>query len=290
MVSMVDQSFTSMFPQGNDGTGLNQYPDPPHSAGSYDASNSDITSPMDMNTMYSMPSSMTFDQSLYAEASRYALGGQPSPSLYQEDGDLRMPSSGLSTASADSSAVGSPQSNPSRSGAAPEWNSQSMAVQPSIVSNDYISPDFGGYTTSGMEDSISFDFTQSKGFVGESQHVALSFSRSLLFFLFTPSSRGAGTCNFQFGLHQGLSGWLGAAKCCNCVGTLCCPSLTPHRPCHSCTLNEPLPDLEEVSARKIPPALSLFPMTVSPFHCARRCRLLLKTIVAVAVARYRRPI
>lgn len=118
--------------------------------------------------MYSMPTTMGFEQSLYTEASHYTLGNnQPSPSLYPEDGDMRMPSSSLSTASANSSAIGSPQSNPGRSGPATEWNAQSMGVQPSIVGNDYISPEYAGYATSGMEDSLTFDFAQAKGFVGE---------------------------------------------------------------------------------------------------------------------------
>lgn len=118
--------------------------------------------------MYSMPTTMGFEPSLYAEASHYTLGnGQPSPGLYPEDGDMRMPSSSLSTASANSSAIGSPQSNPARSAPAPEWNAQNMGLRPGIVGNDYISPEYAGYPASGMEDSLAFDFAQVKGFVGE---------------------------------------------------------------------------------------------------------------------------
>lgn len=167
MVSLADHPFTSMFSSGPE-PNFSRYPDPPHSAESYDTSANDNTSPMEMNGIYSMPTTMGFEQSLYAEAAHYTLGhSQPSPGLYPEDGDLRMPSSSLSTASANSSAIGSPQSNPARSAPVPEWNAQGMGVRPGIVGNDYISPEYAGYSGPGMEDSLAFDFAQAKGFVGE---------------------------------------------------------------------------------------------------------------------------
>ena len=173
-----------MFPPGPDGPSFSRYPEPPHSAGSYDGSNSnsnsssssngsDGTSPMELSSIYTMPTSMSMslEQSLYAEASGPTshYHSQPSPGLYPEDSDLRMPSSSLSTASANSSAIGSPQSNPGGRAAgssAPDWNAApGMGVQPGIVSNDYVSSaDYAGYA---MEDSLTFDFTQTKGFVGE---------------------------------------------------------------------------------------------------------------------------
>ncbi|KAL6863213.1 hypothetical protein ACO1O0_003457 [Amphichorda felina] len=168
MVSLADHPFTSMFSSGPE-PNFSRYPDPPHSAESYDTSANDNTSPMEMNGIYSMPTTMGFEQSLYAEAAHYTLGhSQPSPGLYPEDGDLRMPSSSLSTASANSSAIGSPQSNPARSAPVPEWNAQGMGVRPGIVGNDYISPEYAGYSGPGMEDSLAFDFAQAKGFVDPS--------------------------------------------------------------------------------------------------------------------------
>lgn len=155
MASLANQSF-SMFPSQND-DGFSRYPEPPHSA---------TTSPMDMSSMYSMPTSMAFEPSLYAETSHYTLGnGQTSPGMWPEEGDIRMPSSSLSTASATSSAIGSPQSNPGQSGPAQDWNHQGMGVHPSIVGNDF-SPEYG-YSYH-MEEQPTFDYAHAnKGFVGK---------------------------------------------------------------------------------------------------------------------------
>lgn len=132
-----------------------QYSEPPHSV----SSDSTTTSPMDM---YTMPTT-GFEHSLYAEAP-YNMNHNPtSPGLYTDEGELRMPSSSLSTASASSSAIGSPQSNPGRSAPGQEWNAQ---YQPSIVGNDYMSPEYAGYPIE--EQPLAYDFTHTKGFVGES--------------------------------------------------------------------------------------------------------------------------
>lgn len=117
-------------------------------------------SSMDMD-MYAMPST-GFEGSLYAEAPYNMDQNSASPGLYTDDGELRMPSSSLSTASASSSAIGSPQSNPGRLGQQQEWNAQ---YQPSIVGNDYISPEYTGYPIE--EQQMAYDFSNAKGFVGK---------------------------------------------------------------------------------------------------------------------------
>ncbi|RDA88948.1 hypothetical protein CP532_0675 [Ophiocordyceps camponoti-leonardi (nom. inval.)] len=98
--------------------------------------------------------------SLYGDA--YVLG-RASPGSYREDGDMRLPSSGLSTASAPSapsSAMGSPQSNHGQLSAAAEWTTTpgGLAVQPSIVGNDYMA---GAeyFSGAGIDDLGGFDFT-----------------------------------------------------------------------------------------------------------------------------------
>lgn len=173
MVSVSDSSFTTMFASGPDMNDYNRYPDPPHS---------DTTSPMEMSDgMYSLPVTMAFDPSLYAtevpsphyDYSCLGGGNHPSPSLYPEEADMQMAPASLSTASvnsATSSAVGSPQSNPtSRTGTtAADWNCHTaMGLQPSIVGNDFMSPEYAGYASAGMEDALNFDFSHAKGFVGE---------------------------------------------------------------------------------------------------------------------------
>ncbi|KYK59643.1 zinc finger domain-containing protein [Drechmeria coniospora] len=124
------------------------------------------------NAVYATPTtSLTFEASLYADTSSYMLG-RASPSSYHEDGDMRLGSSSLSTASAPSapsSAMGSPQSNHGQPGAVAEWNAQGMAVQPSIVGNDYMAgPEY--FTGSALEPLRSYDFgaAQPKTFVDPS--------------------------------------------------------------------------------------------------------------------------
>jgi hypothetical protein len=165
MVSLAEQSFADMFSH-NDTDEYTRYPDPPHSASSYDTN----TTPMDMNSMYGLPS-VGFEQSLYAEASNYIINhNRASPGLYHEEGDLRLPSASLSTNSATSSDVPSPESTPGHPlGSSSEWNPN--GPHPSIVSNDFeyvANHEYTGYPSQGMEE-FAYDYaTQSKGYVGKS--------------------------------------------------------------------------------------------------------------------------
>lgn len=117
------------------------------------------------------PDSVAYEAALYADTPSYMLNSRGSPLMYADDGpDMRMPSSSLSTASAASSAIGSPQSNPGQAGAYPEHAAHTL-LQPVIVAgNDFISgsTEYSSFAGPGMEDLASFDFpAQTKGFVGE---------------------------------------------------------------------------------------------------------------------------
>lgn len=163
MVSLGDQTFSNIFSSHHDMDDYGRYPDPPHSTASYETNN---TSPIDMSSMYSIPSSVSFEQSLYAEASNYVLNhNRASPGMYADDSELRIPSSSLSTNSATSSVAASPESNPGQQlGAGPEWHPH--GVHPSIVGNDYMAtPEYAGFPSQGLEE-FTYEYAHSKGYVG----------------------------------------------------------------------------------------------------------------------------
>ncbi|TGJ78207.1 hypothetical protein E0Z10_g10556 [Xylaria hypoxylon] len=130
------------------------------------------TSPMDMSMS---PNGWGFSRSpqvnthpafehgpAHPDAGTFMYRGRTSPGLYPDDGELRIPSSNLSTASAPSpsSTVGSPNSNHGQSGFMPEYTTPSMGVNPSIVgSGDYFTgTEYSAFTGPGMEDfTMTFD-------------------------------------------------------------------------------------------------------------------------------------
>ncbi|KAI0534825.1 zinc finger protein [Xylaria digitata] len=98
----------------------------------------------------------------HPDVSTFMYRGRTSPGLYPDDGDLRIPSSNLSTASAPSpsSTVGSPNSNHGQSGFMPEYTTSGMNVNPSIVgSGDYFTgTEYSAFTGPGMDDfTMTFD-------------------------------------------------------------------------------------------------------------------------------------
>jgi hypothetical protein len=115
---------------------------------------------------------MTGFESRYPEApSNYILTSGTSPAAYHEDGDLRMPSSSLSTASATSSAIGSPQSNHGQMGSGPEWAPHGGMGAPSIVGNDYISAaEYAAFHGPPQMEEFAYDYHphHNKRFVGKS--------------------------------------------------------------------------------------------------------------------------
>lgn len=151
---------------------FNSYPEPPH--GLYASS-----SQMDMSiptSSYMFPASMGFEQATtYADATQYVYNGQQSPGVFEE-GDLQMPPSNHSTASACSSNAGSPLSHHGQIGLNPEWTQHGLGLTPGIVPSDYYSAagtEYTSYTAPGMEDfTFEFPSTKPHGFVGELPHIS----------------------------------------------------------------------------------------------------------------------
>ncbi|KAG7120173.1 Zinc finger protein RME1 like [Verticillium longisporum] len=147
---------------------FNSYPEPPH--GLYASS-----SQMDMSiptSSYMFPASMGFEQATtYADATQYVYNGQQSPGVFEE-GDLQMPPSNHSTASACSSNAGSPLSHHGQIGLNPEWTQHGLGLTPGIVPSDYYSAagtEYTSYTAPGMEDfTFEFPSTKPHGFVDPS--------------------------------------------------------------------------------------------------------------------------
>jgi hypothetical protein len=160
----------------NDQEDFTLYPEPPQGVFSSAAMDMPITT----ESFSAFPTSMAYDPSgLYAEAPNYVYNGRSSPGAFPDDTEMRAPSSNLSTASAASSAVGSPQSNHGQLAPIPEWaGAHGLGVTPSIVGqNDYF-PTGTEYSTfaPGMDEFTQppFDFNNSKapGFVGELSQIS----------------------------------------------------------------------------------------------------------------------
>jgi hypothetical protein len=122
---------------------------------------------------------------MYREASSYGFNGRSSPGAsYPEDGDMRLPSCNLSTASATSSSPGSPVSNQGQIGQVPEWNApQGLGVTPGIVGqHDFGFPASNEYPFAAphAEEFTPFEFSQPKapGFVGELPQISTLSSQS----------------------------------------------------------------------------------------------------------------
>lgn len=135
-----------------------------------------------MDAQYS-PEGFAFPHTpgFYAEVQHMAYNGRASPGAYQEDGELRVPSSNMSTTSATSSNTGSPQSNPGQLAYQPEYTHNPLGVIPSIVGHgDY----YGGneYTSAYVPaplEGYDMTYADSKpGFVGESAQIPRSLPQS----------------------------------------------------------------------------------------------------------------
>lgn len=110
----------------------------------------------------------SLDQTMYGTdhgIPNYVLHNRTSPSVYPDDGDMRLSSSGLSTASAPSapsSVVGSPQSHTGHLGV-PEW----AGMHPNIVGDYMTGGDYPTFSNSNVDELSTYDFTHAKTFVGE---------------------------------------------------------------------------------------------------------------------------
>ncbi|KAI8952670.1 hypothetical protein F4801DRAFT_200334 [Xylaria longipes] len=108
----------------------------------------------------------------HPDVNTFMYRGRTSPGLYQDEGELRIPSSNLSTASAPSpsSTVGSPGSNPGQLAFIPEYQPSGINVNPSIVgSGDYFTgTEYSAFTGPGMEDFTTMTFDSKSTFVDPS--------------------------------------------------------------------------------------------------------------------------
>ncbi|KAG6099397.1 hypothetical protein E4U14_007300 [Claviceps sp. LM454 group G7] len=167
-----------MFPQQQHHDNLSNFPEAPRntfaSASSMNMEMHAMHMEMDVTVTYPSITSMGFEPSLYPENSSYVLSGHASPSVYAEDIDMRLPSSGLSATSipsASSSVTGSPHSYHDQIGSS-DWNSgrskrnnNTTSLHPSIVGNDCMHGPECPHNYS-MEDYNSFEFSaQPKNFV-----------------------------------------------------------------------------------------------------------------------------
>ncbi|CRK38783.1 hypothetical protein BN1723_004489 [Verticillium longisporum] len=167
MVSL-QHTYTMMSRQSSSDHGdFNSYPEPPH--GLYASSQMDMSIPA---SSYMFPASMGFEQATtFADATQYVYNGQQSPGVFEE-GDLQMPPSNHSTASASSSNAGSPLSHHGQIGVNPEWTQHGLGLTPGIVPSDYYGAagtEYTSYTAPGMEDfTFEFPSTKPHGFVDPS--------------------------------------------------------------------------------------------------------------------------
>ncbi len=107
----------------------------------------------------------------HPDMNAFMYRGRTSPGLYPDDGELRIPPSNISTASAPSpsSTVGSPNSNHGQSAYMPEYPPSGMNVNPTIVgSGDYFGgTEYSAFTGPGMEEFTTMTFDSKSTFVGE---------------------------------------------------------------------------------------------------------------------------
>ncbi|KAK3175774.1 hypothetical protein K4F52_009985 [Lecanicillium sp. MT-2017a] len=186
---MTEQSF-ALFEQPHE-KDLARYPEPPQSIGVYNSTSLDMSIAGDAYGAFSRTSSAgelypnaaattlgSLSPTIYADgapnyifnnnSSSSSSNNRTSPGLYPDDGDMRLSSSGLSSASAPSatsSVVGSPQSHAGPLGV-PDWNNQGLGMQPGIVNNDYMAgSEYPAFSGVGVEDIPTFEFTHAKSFV-----------------------------------------------------------------------------------------------------------------------------
>lgn len=153
-----------MFLQQDDKS-LSRYPEPHNIA--FTTAGMDMSIPADAYGAYAMTTMGGLEQSMYstdAGVPSYVLTNRTSPGVYPDDGEMRLSSSGLSTASAPSapsSVVGSPQSHTGPMGV-PEWAN----MQPTIA-GDYMTSEYPAFSSGSVDEMSTFDFTHPKTFVGE---------------------------------------------------------------------------------------------------------------------------
>ncbi|KAI0124360.1 hypothetical protein BJ170DRAFT_598668 [Xylariales sp. AK1849] len=155
-MASIDQSY-HMFPRPTGGQDFMLFPES-HQTGY-------SSPPMD----FGFPHTSGYEaHAMYADASHLTYHGRASPGAYQEDRDLRIPSSNLSTTSASSSNMGSPPSTHGQLAFVPEYGQNALGVTPNIVGHgDYYTGTEYSFVPQGMEEySLAYD--SKPGFVDPS--------------------------------------------------------------------------------------------------------------------------
>ncbi|KAI1771820.1 hypothetical protein F4818DRAFT_190634 [Hypoxylon cercidicola] len=174
MALVADQSYT-MFPPRQEDFML--YPESHHHTGYASPSLDMHMSPDGFGVPRSVqdefPQTFGFEVGpVYQDAHHFVYNSRTSPGAYPDDGELPIPASNLSTASAPSAAsstVGSPNSTNGQLAFFPEYQQGGLGVNPGIVgSSDYLTGTEYSTFGPGMEEfNMTFD-TKTTGFVDPS--------------------------------------------------------------------------------------------------------------------------
>lgn len=177
MALVADQSYT-MFPTRQEDFML--YPESHHNG--YASPSLDMhVSPGGFNVPRSahdeFPQTSGFEVGpVYPDAHNFVYHSRPSPGAYPEDGELPIPASNLSTASAPSatsSTVGSPNSTSGQLAFLPEYQQGGLGIVPGIVTAEYLTGTEYSTFGPGMEEfNMTFD-NKAAGFVGELARVSI---------------------------------------------------------------------------------------------------------------------
>jgi hypothetical protein len=128
-----------------------------------------ISPPIDQYSPETM--GFPFEISQWQDFSQMTYGGRASPGAYAEDAELRVPPSNMSTTSASSSNMGSPQSHNGQLAynTVPEYSHNALGVNPSIVGHEnyFTGTEYSSYVPVPME-SYEMTYADNKpGFVGK---------------------------------------------------------------------------------------------------------------------------
>ncbi|KAF7531177.1 hypothetical protein G7054_g9126 [Neopestalotiopsis clavispora] len=129
-----------------------------------------ISPPIDQYSPETM--GFPFEISQWQDFSQMTYGGRASPGAYAEDAELRVPPSNMSTTSASSSNMGSPQSHNGQLAynTVPEYSHNALGVNPSIVGHEnyFTGTEYSSYVPVPME-SYEMTYADNKpGFVDPS--------------------------------------------------------------------------------------------------------------------------
>ncbi|CAJ2507950.1 Uu.00g091360.m01.CDS01 [Anthostomella pinea] len=165
MAMVADQSY-NMFPRPNHEQDFMLYPEPPtqtsYASPAMGMGMSPDSFAFSRGAHDDFPQHSGFEGPVYPGASSFMYNGRTSPSMYPDDGEVRIPPSNLSTASAPSapsSTVGSPNSSHGQLAFIPEYQQSGLVVNPGIVGGGeyFTGTEYSGFLGQGMEEFMAFD-------------------------------------------------------------------------------------------------------------------------------------